>query len=1177
MPALDLGDQELLTKVVTRLSSLENRILALEDQSGLITQRLTGQELRIQDIQDQVLAAYRADTSTVLAVVAATADLSPPPLVSPHARRADGLSVLLPLARAHTWLAIQGGAGTGKTQLAILLVQELGGALGWLRFRDLSGPEACVRLESSIAALAGDHVSLSRPNRFREVVQVLPQGSAIVLDDLPPLPRTPELSQRLLQFAIGCKERGIRIISTSVYSIPPEIARQPEAGAHEVPVPPFSGQDIRDILVAYEAPVKMTAPSYVQFVAMFTHRHAALVASAVRFLKENQWRFSDNEFQNILGGEHARDLAGSILAGLMNTIPDAAARDLLYRLNLVMGDFGMEEIDIVAEAQPALERPNERLSYLVGPYVQHEAAGLMSISPLVRQLGTRDVAPTIRSAIQIGLGEALVRKGHIDQHQAFKAVAYLHAGGATNRAGVLLVIALHGLNEYGISDWDGGLGLLWSCQSLPDTMDLATRIWIRVEQVLLFSRKGDPEYAILDLLLLMRSATQREGWAALLAIGATTHVVAARDPIIATQILTIGFGLLPGATLFNGAPLPSIPGMSIEEVIWFIPPVTNRPEHVLAWLDLVESLSPEQRSRAFGGRSAEDGCKLVSNRCWLIEANKSVDERDWSVILQLTQTVADRARSLGLNTLWACAVKSQIVILAEYMSRFQDARVLAESALGQVGEDQEARFLIEECLGREYVYAGQNETGLDLLESALAGQTKGFAGDRVFALLSAGTAAATSDRQRALQYCQRAVELAKSVPSIPDVSVVQALGEVGLAHWSLGDKLSAYRAMAEAVERLLRCKSDSDSWKDCACVLGYTVGYMGFTSHGTLSLDQTEAGTPHAAPTQGFLLTHNKARVQIYKDERDCSMYASLMLLAEALGRSDEAIEWASRGFDAAQGCGADLIMGFVGHRLAARLASNGRFEEALAMAMDSAAITIACKKRGDHEGHLGDKVNAEAELGRKPSQDWWNVESLASHVAIIPAVFHLARQSTNGSGAGAEDAANLVRACQQVAAVSICPDYWQRIAHAVDLCFVRGVPGEQAIGMGNEKPWNEDFPLRAVTYMGASIQPNADLRNAFHAQTAVLPYVFKQLMAVPVVLTDVVIPFVCEYWSGAFARERFRFRSPRAVEHDLAGALARPPGERAQAVLSVILDALHFTPGPGVQNWLRNSTQTAT
>lgn len=121
------------------------------------------------------------------------------------------------------------------------------------------------------------------------------------------------------------------------------------------------------------------------------------------------------------------------------------------------------------------------------------------------------------------------------------------------------------------------------------------------------------------------------------------------------------------------------------------------------------------------------------------------------------------------------------------------------------------------------------------------------------------------------------------------------------------------------------------------------------------------------------------------------------------------------------------------------------------------------------------------------------------------------------------------------------------------------------------ERQWT---PLSILALLVDSLRSELDIIPALarHVQACFLLDTSMQL-ADSYVFREFVEPFIVEYWSQRFRRERFKFRAPQLVSDALQSSLREPPGKKARAVLRAIHSAFRIDTPPKLQEWLNRQS----
>src|SRR6185503_4401004 len=123
--------------------------------------------------------------------------------------------------------------------------------------------------------------------------------------------------------------------------------------------------------------------------------------------------------------------------------------------------------------------------------------------------------------------------------------------------------------------------------------------------------------------------------------------------------------LLPNDVLADGTPLAYPEGTSTPGLIWATIRMVRSERDIEEWFETLEQFSPRQLEQAFDAPLAADSAMALADRLWLWEA-KMPTKQNWRRVLVLLKVFAGRAQRLNAELLWACFIRSQLIVLAEY-------------------------------------------------------------------------------------------------------------------------------------------------------------------------------------------------------------------------------------------------------------------------------------------------------------------------------------------------------------------------------------------------------------------------------------------------------------------------------------------------------------------------------
>ena len=1139
---IEPADQQLMGMVATLLKLVEDKIGRIE--SAPVT------EERIREAVTAGLrsAGHAAGVDAKLSYSAAFFPLDVPPIVERHANRQRTVGRLARCLEGTTWLSIHGPTSSGKTQLAILVTRAFQRAF-YVSLGQTEYALCCARLDAALQMAFGVRASREFRRWYSDACRSIGRGALLVLDDLPRMSGNGPLETRLMLLVEACAAHGLRLLSTSAYPMPLQLAASAGSKVASEEVPLFDDREIIELLLAYDAPQRILTPKFISFVLALAGRQPLFLAALTRYLMSVGWRLEQHVIESLFKQVFAEGVKTQAQLLLKNTIPDPKTRELLYRVNLSGSEFTEDVVACLGEISPAIDLPLERFRDAVGLWIQREGGSVYRVSPVLTNLGSLDLPTELRRRIHSLLGNRIVEKRRLDPLDVIRGFTHFYESKEFDKAAVLLLTALQGLSARQPPADDWGLSSIWASNPLPEDISLSIRLFLRAQQISV-RRKLAKEFRYLldDFEALFVSATGADGLGIVSGGLITAISMAQEEPTRANRYLIKVVRTLDALPSTDPL-LADFPNYKEQtsSLFWLSASAIRSASELEQWFEALELLGSGQVEAVFQCDQAPEGCVNLCDKVWLAEDSKPAGARDWDVVLETLKKLESRAVRLGLSLLRTCSIRSQIVVLSEYKKQLHQANELALNTLQRIDGDIPAQFLINEALGRQFAYAADWKEAISFLQGALDLKTPLFPFLRVRALMTAAQAASELDREVAIRYCEAAVEFAREDEQLAEGQLLEALGEAGLVYWFAGDRKSAFRNWEEGVNRLLNTKVESDRWKLLFMLYGNIGAYFGFSGLTGKSPTATVAAstTIVAAPRPGHFLAYYPQICQMYDPGREWSLIAALAFLADAVGEDTAAGKWALRALEAAQGTpGAEVSLPLRRYAMTQAIVDE-EYLDALDMALDTAAAAVG------PPGITSAGADADA-------------NALTS--GLVPVLFRLATSWLHDKNDCRTIAASIADKCHKTAQVSVRRELWNTAANLTCEIFSESASWESLLEKGNSLAGAPREGLWLICYLGVILHSGPEA--ALNVQFATLPSLEAGLKLFGI-YRRIVAPFVHAYWQSSVELKAFCFRAPTRTKERVTQLVDEPAEVSVKKLLSELASNLGVTVHKPTREWL--------
>jgi hypothetical protein len=1145
--------RSLLFELDSRVASIESGYLAHEERLNLIQAEV-----------NQIANSFGVATSVNYG--SEVLDLDPPPLSDTVVRRVEIVRRYLQTLNDVTWTAVYGEVGSGKTQLALLIVSALGRPIAWVRFRGLSPAQACSRLDQVLGTLSNTSVGANWQRWCQQACSLLPKQTTLVVDDLPRVRHGELLFERLMLVARTFASHKLQLVSTSAFDLPASFKKLGENGLISVTeIPKFDDDEIQELLRLHGAPETFVENS-LRLVASLSRRHPTLLNAMSTYLAGREWRLSKEDFDNLIRGEYAGEANEQTAASLLNTLPDPNARNLLYRLNLIIGRFTDRDIRTVSTVTPSISHPFEKIAESIGLWVQRDSRDSYVLSPLVQQLGSQNLAPETLNGVHLALAKEILSKKQIDGNDLASTIHHYLGAGEHNQAARTLLWALASMSSQKLDSDPWGLSSYWYGIPLPEEIDLDLRIHLRALQAQVGEQlQKSTAYILNDLDRLLDTAGLAEA-------RAITHATIVAGPLLmdsglerANRYLLKFLSLVPDNVLPDGTALTFPSEISGPSLIWATVRMVQTKDDITNWFATLSQFTQVQIAQALRAPMAPDGAMAIADRLWLWEARKEPKERDWDTVLDQLREVTTVARRIHTEILWACLIRSQMIVLGEYKLDVEAALVLGNQALSIASSNPDIQSLLKMTIGNQMIYADRRDEGTKFLYKSINEPAKCYPLLRTEALLKIAREVGSADIMEALTHIDQAVELARQRTEVPESELIKAFGEKAIAHWLNDDLNSCYEPLAEGAERLLDHGQEDDEAKILFALFAHVSGFLMHLAVTGEEILEISDGSPFKPPELGMFLKAYPDVISYYRKEYVCILPTQIAYFARSLGRQDDLATWSQRAMIEAKRSGNDSSLTQISHLVLDVELSNFKIPEAIDAAVQTgmamAAFEIEIRAgRSD----LRKDLNILEILGPRQGDAWRAANRIATTFSFLPIFLQLARRRLESNEDLSEQLETLSSVCEQVAATSSEPEVWREGASLMRAIIESSVSAEELM---RRAPQYSSDALQALTFLGASLETFPE--QAVHNQLETMPTIIDATIGLRSTFSRVVIPFYKSFWVNSLRHNRFRYRVPGMVEQELNALLSSDEWTVVPQILNLMSSSLGVEKNNRVKEWL--------
>lgn len=1011
-------------------------------------------------------------------------------------------------------LSLVGEPGCGKTQLARQVSDHTS---IWLNLKDRSAADCATLITKSIAGPSDT-------------------STILILDGLCRIPPSGSLYSALAEIAVNENN----LLLTSNFSLPSGLIE--DFGIEEFPLPALTVDEVKEWLDCIGAP-SAEHLRLSRFIHSLTKGHPQLVRALTAFLHKHGWVISDNVLDGAMKGDYREHIQREATFLIRDTVPDPVTRELLYRLDRIIGTFTSKDLEIVASVPPTIGFPGEKLIELSPIWVQDEADGRYSLSALAKGSSEMNLSAEVRSRVARALGERILAESTLDEYNMMRAITYMLNAGDFAKAGALYI---HSASLVPSEQAKTSLLLsTWMGTPLPTGMAVHMKIFVRATQIgILLRRNQSSKNTVAEIEnLLPQLDTENKSSILAMMMAATMAGLYADPPSMLSTFGIQKFALQRLSLLALVEQDTDANGLrdTLLQSIYVSGAGVKSIETLLPWVrSLCEFRKQCPEAGGLASKFGTQGQISVPRQVWFAETDPN---RALALAEGLDEAVSV-ASEAGMITLAASLESTRILV---YGTRFRDPETCEEIGrrfLERHPQSQDARFLIGQALGMELAMLDRPEKAASALKSALTTQNPV---DRIFyidGLLALSSLSHVKSPTEAVAYCQAAVTYLRSQTGLGVGYLTRALGMLGVILAETNGLTAAYDTWRECVLLILQFDPVTDLDKDAYAKCGHCLGYYSGLAMGrpprSLSSDADE---PYAKPdTRMFLSSAGTQTAALYKAPLKGLLALQVGMYAENIGKPEMADYWVRRAMAVIQLENDPQAIRIL------RLSSLPYIIQDMDLPFAlSTAITMCQDINSEQRWTLA------ADFVLVPSYVRFLTD--VQLTGVSPAVrdtFHQAYISASSTSGEA----------RLVAEVQVLE---RLLVGSVTLAELKALEARSREGEGNDT-------LITLLKYAASVHPECSPRGALASHIVALTFNWDIYRRTPIIRL-VIFPFLLAFWQHKVARMRSVLSSPQLVDAGIAESHALGGEAGCRLLMLTIADGLRSDLPQNFRAWLEGSS----
>ncbi|MBC8400658.1 MAG: hypothetical protein H8E14_04135, partial [Candidatus Marinimicrobia bacterium] len=883
-----------------------------------------------------------------------------------------------------------------------------------------------------------------------------------------------------------------------------------------------------NLFKVFNAPERFRSAAGAKGFNAIASRNITILLGIIEYLAQNDWKLTAAVISDVLSKKPMEQISDEVVEELIRRVVDTDARELLYRLKLVIHDFTDDTVVKIASIAPAIQDPLTKIHSLKGRWIETVSTGRYNLAPLFKQLPKTMLRSDITKRVYHTLGMMLLEIGTLGPNEVNQSIMYFIGAEEYLIVSDILMKAYMSLS-FQEETTDQLLFIkLWKHTSLPKQIPLPRRVIIRTYQ-LVHTRKDDADFdTILKSIMEMRESLGNDFHSTLAFIMSASI----QSLFLGIENIDYAFKLIRQWSIRwdNLSPsekqlLGSIDQLGPAIIPWSSLFHIKNLDDVSRWLIQVEQLPTVIQQEIISHNMSFVGTKYIIDKCWPHPDDGELDSQQWKSLAISLEDLANRASEIGFNLFWAWAIRSVIIIECEQLGKFDEGIQRGLKLIELEHDSSVIKFIILDIVGKEYYHEQKYDQAIPRLLQCLEEDGSNYPDVQILTYINLSIAYSTSDDIERLTAVDNSIEFKSLVDEIDYLSIVKAYGTKAIAQWQIYGVAHALEPLSQLSEILwVHANRSSPLWKDLFILTGHVAGFFLALARTGKGPDTTKNGDPYLTPSAGHFTTYHTERHTLFKPEEEIMLYLQLFGLAREFCNTIEMSKWygVAKKFieqNPLNFCAKSSYMISCGYLEL----SDDRYDYFIKYGLDAGIHTTVqryCINKELPTPYYESDLTAILDS----ENEWAAADEYSFHLIIAPIVFALAIESIQQNDKFDLHMTQVIMEISRHMEKGYAIPRWEQAITAFHIIQDKSVGSNKLIDFGNKMQSEKLASVALIAYIGSTLKLDSNVEQyaiAFHSLSQWQTFIPSSIWS------ELVVPFHFYFWLHIIDKAGFAFRSP--------------------------------------------------